>query len=227
MKRKTSFRISLALIIIATLITIYFYSSFPEQIDSHWDLQGRVNDTLPKSLGLFMVPVMALVIIILFYFLPRFDPMQESRERLDHIYGGVILVFTLFMLYVQSMLIIWNLGYMLNISLAIIPGISILFYYLGMIMKGIPRNWFIGIRTPWTLSDKKVWDRTHRLASPIFKAMAILLLLGLIFRNYMITIVFIPIIAAIFFLLVYSYYIYAKKAKKKEKHHAHRPKSRH
>jgi uncharacterized membrane protein len=186
-----------------------------------------VDDTLPKSLGMFMVPVMAFVLMILFYFLPRFDPVQESRERLDHIYGGVILVFTLFMLYIQSLLIIWNLGYMLNISLAIIPGISLLFYYLGMILKGIPRNWFIGIRTPWTLSDKKVWDRTHRLASPIFKAMAILLLLGLIFRNYMITIVFIPIIAAIFFLLVYSYVIYAKKARSRAKNNAHMRKKKH
>jgi uncharacterized membrane protein len=139
----------------------------------------------------------------------------------------VILVFTLFMLYIQSLLIIWNLGYMLNISLAIIPGISILFYYLGMILKGIPRNWFIGIRTPWTLSDRVVWEKTHRLASPLFKAMAILLLLGLIFRRYMLIIVIIPIIAAILFLLVYSYAIYVKKARSGVKNSVRSPKKKH
>jgi len=50
-----------------------------------------------------------------------------------------------------------------------VPALGILFYYCGILIENAKRNWFIGIRTPWTLSNEKVWERTHKIGGKLFK----------------------------------------------------------
>ena len=86
----------------------------------------------------------------------------------------------------------------------------LLFFYIGMMMEKSKRNWFIGIRTPWTLSDDRVWERTHRLGGRMFKAAALVSLLGLAAGEYAIWLLLVPILVAAFYPMVYSYFEYKK-----------------
>ena len=77
-------------------------------------------------------------------------------------------------------------------------------------MKKAERNWFIGIRTPWTMSSDKVWKKTHLLASKIYKAVGIIIILGIFFQNYLIWIILVSAIGSAIYLVVYSYLEYNK-----------------
>ncbi|MCK5282949.1 MAG: SdpI family protein [Nanoarchaeota archaeon] len=104
-----------------------------------------------------------------------------------------------------------NFGFSFNISYFVIPAIAILFYYMGHILKFIKKNFFIGIRTPWTLSSDDVWNKTHKLGSMTFKMNAIILLFALISPVIGFWIFIISVLVNVVFLITYSYYIWKKK----------------
>jgi uncharacterized membrane protein len=105
----------------------------------------------------------------------------------------------------------WNTGSRFNFTTAIVPAMAVLFFCVGAFLKNLKRNWFMGIRTPWTLSSDVVWDKTHQLSGKLFKAAAIISLLGLFFQsNVVIFLIIIPVILAAVISVVYSYLLYRK-----------------
>jgi len=93
---------------------------------------------------------------------------------------------------------------------AMIPAMAILFYYAGILIQNAKRNWFIGIRTPWTLSSEGVWEKTHKLGSKLFKIAAVLILLTLFAPDYFLYSVFL-LIAFSLYLVLYSYLEFRKE----------------
>ena len=96
-------------------------------------------------------------------------------------------------------------------NLMLIPAISILFYYVGVLVEHAKKNWFIGIRTPWTLSSNIVWKKTHKLGGKLFKFLALLILISLFFPNEFAFIILISVLAVSFYIIVYSYFEYEKE----------------
>ena len=82
-------------------------------------------------------------------------------------------------------------------------------------MENAKRNWFVGIRTPWTLSSETVWNKTHKLGAKMFKIAVLLAFIGFFFGSYAIFFVLIPVLSAAGYLMAYSYFEYQKEAKKK------------
>lgn len=74
-------------------------------------------------------------------------------------------------------------------------------------------NWFIGIRTPWTLSNEKVWDKTHKVGGKMFKIAGVIALFGFFFRNYALFLTLVPVIFIVIYTFVYSYNEYQKETK--------------
>jgi uncharacterized membrane protein len=91
------------------------------------------------------------------------------------------------------------------------PAFGILFFYCGILIEKVKRNWFIGIKTPWTLSNEKVWDKTHQLGGKLFKIVGIIAFLGIIFPNYTFFLILFPVIAVSIYTVVYSYFEYQKE----------------
>ncbi|MGQ9811085.1 MAG: SdpI family protein [bacterium] len=75
----------------------------------------------------------------------------------------------IFMLSIHFQVILWNVGNKISPNLTLQLGIGLLCFYIGILLKNAKRNWFIGIRTPWTVSSEKVWDETHKIAGKLFK----------------------------------------------------------
>jgi len=90
---------------------------------------------------------------------------------------------------------------------------AVLFYGIGVLLQHAKRNWFIGIRTPWTLSSDTVWDKTHKQGSVLFKICGLIALIGVFFKDYSIYFILIPIIVVSLYLTVYSYFVYSKEMK--------------
>ncbi|HDJ30498.1 MAG TPA: hypothetical protein ENF31_00885 [bacterium] len=96
------------------------------------------------------------------------------------------------------------------------PAIGLFFYYLGILFSQAKRNWFIGIKTPWTLSSEKVWEHTHQRASELFKISGILALVGIFFSHQAIYFVIVPVIFVSAYLVVFSYFDYQREVSVKE-----------
>jgi len=209
--------IILIILILASFgVAIYFNSfssALPDKLASHWDSQGQVNGYMSKFLGLFLMPIIILAITLLFYFLPKIDPRKESYNSFRKYYDAFILFLVLFMLYVYILTILWNLGMLFNMSYTLLPALALLFYYVGMLVSKSKRNWFVGIRTPWTLSSDYVWDKTHKLGGILFRIAAVFILLGLVFPTKSLYFILIPIITVAIITFVYSYFVFRKESK--------------
>jgi len=206
--------ISIVIIILSFLIGIYAYQYFPEKIASHWGSDGQVNGYMSKFWGIFLVPIISIALLLLFNFIPKLDPLKKNYNKFKEYYYSFISMIIIFLFYIFLLTIIWNFGIIFNMSLAIIPALGFLFFYIGILLKHLKRNWFIGIRTPWTISSDRVWDKTHKLGSKLFIISGIITLFGIFFQSYMIWFMLVPILVSSIWLFIYSYLEY-KKIKKK------------
>jgi uncharacterized membrane protein len=80
-----------------------------------------------------------------------------------------------------------------------------LFYYIGVLLQFVKRNWFIGIRTPWTMSSDVVWEKTHRLGAKMFRASGIIALAGAFIPKYALALILLPVLFTAAYLIYYSY----------------------
>ncbi|MCX6711693.1 MAG: SdpI family protein [Candidatus Woesearchaeota archaeon] len=207
---KKSSIIVLSILVISFLVGIYFYYQFPDKIVSHWDSQGQPNGYMSKFLGLFLMPLISVALFLLFMLLPKIDPFKKNIQKFRNYFDGFIIIIFVFLFYLYLLTIFWNLGYTFNMIIFLIPAFTVLLYYAGILIEHAKRNWFIGIRTPWTLSSEKVWNKTHKLGAKLFKVSAVIALLGLVFQKYAIYFVIIPLIFSVLDTTIYSYFEYKK-----------------
>jgi len=198
------------IVIISFLVGLYFYPQLPDQMASHWNAKGEVDGYMTKFWGTFLMPLIMIFMLFLFLLIPRIDPLKKNIEKFRKYFDGFILVFLLFFLYIYLLTLFYNIGYRFNMGQLMLPAMGFLLYYCGILIKNAKRNWFIGIRTPWTLSSDRVWDKTHRLGAILYKTAGIIAFMGILFPNYMLWILFVPLIGSTIFLIFYSYFEYKK-----------------
>jgi len=206
--------IVLIIILIVFALDIYLYPQMPEKMASHWNIQGQVDGYMSKFWGLFLMPIISVGLFILFVLIPRIDPLKENIAKFRKYFDNFVVLIILFLLYLYFLTILWNLGKRFNMIQVLAPAFGILFYYAGILIEHAKRNWFIGIRTPWTLSNEKVWQKTHEIGGRWFKIAGLITLLGVLLPSYAIFFVLLPIILVAVYTIIYSYFEYQKEVKK-------------
>ncbi|MFH1210686.1 MAG: SdpI family protein [archaeon] len=201
------------LILISFLIGIYLYPQMPDTIASHWNAKGEADGYMGKFWALFIIPIIATVILPLLIFIPRLDPLKGNIAKFRKEYDRFIFLITFFLFYLYILTLLWNLNIKFNLVQALAPAFSVLFYYTGILIEKTKRNWFIGIRTPWTLSSDRVWEKTHKLGGKLFRIAGIIAAFGLIFPDYAIILIIAPVLIFSAFSFVYSYLEYVKLGK--------------
>lgn len=213
---KIALAVSLFIILIGLGTSMYFYPQLPSQIGSHWDAAGNINGYMDKNIVLFLMPVLSLLLVLLFFTLQRVDPLRGNIKKFSDYYEGFIIVVVFFLLYVHGLVIAWNLGVGFSMSQMLAPAIGVLFFFIGILTSKAKRNYSIGIRTPWTLANERVWEKTHVVSGKLFKIAGIIAIFGAVFVQYAFYFVLIPVIAVSIFAYVYSYDVFRKiKAKKR------------
>ncbi|MDD5072096.1 MAG: SdpI family protein [Patescibacteria group bacterium] len=210
---KKSSIIILGIILLSFGAAVYFYPLMPERMASHWGFNGEVNGYISKFWGLFLMPLISCAMFLLFWAIPKLDPLKANIEKFRKYFDGFIISVVVFLFYIYLLTIFWNLGARFNIGQLMAPAIGALFYCSGFLMAKAKRNYFIGIRTPWTLSNDVVWDKTHKVGGKLFKTAGSLAVLGVFFPDQAFFLVMIPILAATIFSVVYSYVAYRQEIK--------------
>jgi len=197
------------MVILSIISSFYFYANFPEQIATHWNFEGQVDGYSSKAIGAFLFPLIIFGIYLMFLVLPYIDPRKERYNQFIktyYIFKNVIIGF-MFIIYITTGLA--NLGYPIDIGIVVPILVGILFIVIGNYMGKIKYNWFMGIKTPWTLSSENVWNKTHRVGGWLFIALGIIMLVMPILPKTIIApIFFTGIIITVVGSFLYSYFLY-------------------
>jgi len=212
MSTRTTIFITLFLIAFALVFSISVYNRLPEQMASHWNENSQVDGYMSRFWGAFMMPLVVLGMLAVFLVIPNIDPLKANIAKFRGQFNTFITLIVAFMTYVHILTMLWNLGYdQFNMGSAMLPALGLVFIFAGIMMRKAKRNFFIGIRTPWTLSSDTVWDEIHRIGSILFIASGIIAMLGVFFEKIAIWLVLVPVLGSTIFLLVYSYVLYQRE----------------
>jgi uncharacterized membrane protein len=198
-------------LILTAVMTFIVYPVMPDVVASHWNTVGEVNGTLPKFWGLVLIPLLMFFFCALLVVLPRIDPLRNNYQKFQDYYDGFILIFAAFLFFVQLEIILWGLGIRVSPNLTMPVMIGILFIYIGFLLEHAEPNWFVGIRTPWTLSSNAVWKKTHKKGATLFKLAGVVSMIGILAGMYAWLFILIPAIAVACYTVVYSYVEFRKE----------------
>jgi uncharacterized membrane protein len=211
---KRSWRIELVqLLPIAAmfLVAALCWSHASDRIPVHWNWRGEVDRYGGKFEGLLLLPLVSVALYLLLLVLPLFDPGKANYRTFAGAYNLIRLTITLFLSAIYAVGVLVSLGYHVDMNTVIGLALGVLFIVLGNVMGKIRPNWFVGVRTPWTLSSKLSWTKTHRLAGWLFIVMGLLAVAWAILQNaWMLGVMITVDIACGISLVVYSYLIYRK-----------------
>jgi uncharacterized membrane protein len=188
-------------------------------IISHWNINGTPDGWIGKDIGLFMIPAITAFFYLFFMLIPRIEVYKKNLEEFAPQFWGFRVVFVFVMCAIYIAMLIPNLGYWTGFDpvLIVISAVALMFFYVGYMLNFTKRNYFIGVKTPWTLASEKVWDKTNKLTGKLFWVAGVLAFATLIApSDYRLWILFAPLAAIVIVGYVYSLLEY-NKLKKEQK----------
>jgi uncharacterized membrane protein len=135
----------------------------PDRIAIHWNAAGEANGYGGRFMGLLFPPLLTLGMQLLFLVLPAIDPRRSSYEEFANVYAILRTAVVAFMGAIYAATTLVALGQRIDMARVSTLLLGVLFSVLGSVLGKVRPNWFVGIRTPWTLSSTRSWDKTHRL----------------------------------------------------------------
>ena len=206
------------LLLAVPFVYLYFaYSTLPEQVPIHWGLDGRPNDWSEKNrvwLTMLFMSLIALGNYLLFRFMSKIDPKKKVGLS-QSIFDKIALVVVVFIVLLNMMMLYSANTAAIEIDRLVPVLVALVLAFIGNLMNNLKPNYFLGIRTPWTLEDESIWIKTHRLASKIWFAGGLLaaLLVALLSQPLGTTIFVGMVIIMALVPVVYSFILF-KQSKK-------------
>lgn len=171
MNRWLAFSVVLTLLAFAASGYIYWfhYEQLPDPMPTHWDWRGEPDQFLPRSqaflLNFLLTPCLMALWLLVTLVLPWLSPRQFDVNRFRPTYDYIMaLVITLFG-FIYLTLALSSFQPEKRFIHLLIGGLLLFFALIGNVLGQVKRNFWIGVRTPWTLASETVWERTHRLTA--------------------------------------------------------------
>jgi len=201
--------LGLLLVIAGFAAAASMYSALPDPMPSHWDMKGQIDGTMPKPWGPYLLPGMMLVVWGLFAVLPRISPRGFEMDTFTRAWAILNVTALAFMLFVEILVLRAARDGGTLSPRPIVVGIGVLIAVLGNFLGKVTRNFFAGIRTPWTLANEEVWLRTHRLAAKLFVLAGLVVVVAGLAGATVWPLIVAPV-AAVLIAAVYSYVLYRR-----------------
>ena len=207
-----------ALIAVDLVAAIVVYPYLPDPCPTHWNFSGEPDAFGPPWKLAFLVPAIGAGLVFVLWALPLLGPFRANFERFRVTYGRVCLTTVAVLLALHAVFLGAALGQNLSIgrTLSIICGIMLA--VMGNWMGKVRRNFYLGIRTPWTLANEQVWERTHRAGGRVMVAIGIVsVAFGLFAGEAVATVVFFSGVGVlVVWAMVYSLVIYRRVGNRDE-----------
>jgi uncharacterized membrane protein len=165
MNSRKYYLVALLLTALVAMADVWAYPRLPDTIATHWNLHNVANGWSPKWVLFLAGPGLMVALMLLMRVLPWLSPKNFEVDSFRVTYLHIMVMVVCVAAYLQLLLLWSGLGHAMNIGRATIGGICLLFALLGNLMGKVRRNFFVGVRTPWTLANERVWNATHRFAA--------------------------------------------------------------
>lgn len=200
-------RFAAATTVVMIGISVYMVNAVP-------DLSTRVPITLMDhpftdrhaAVILFVMPLVTALLAAVFALLSVIPPLRSGLDRsaLPCLVIGYSLV--IMTLALHLILIVGVMGYPVDIARACIVASGALLVVVGNYLPKVRYNFAIGVRTPWTLADERVWDRSHRVVGAgLVIAGVIAVLGGWLIENHILAVasLLLPVVTVAIVAIVY------------------------
>lgn len=167
-----------AVVVVALAASAAVYGRLPDQVPMHWDMHGNVDRHGPRLQGALFLPAIMALMALLVPVLPRIDPRGANYEKFRPTYHLVMNAVLTLMLAIHLAVLATSLGFDVPIGRLVPAGVGALLVVIGNALPRARPNWMFGIRTPWTLSSERVWERTHRVGGYCMVAAGVVIMLS-------------------------------------------------
>jgi uncharacterized membrane protein len=203
------------ILLIMACVSIYYYPSLPDKMPIHFDIKGNINGWAEKYLFFLTQFGIMLGLYFLITFIPFIDPFRkkiESKYGLLLLFRDIIIGFFGF---------IFGIGILAAFEGSIRQdllgvGLGLLLFLTGNYMPKLPRNWFFGIKTPWTLSSEVIWRKTHIVGGWLFAVSGAVIVVLSLLKVPLIVTLFVLLPAILVSGLLYPLYLFKKLQKTNE-----------
>jgi uncharacterized membrane protein len=202
--------VGLGIVLVSAIASVLAYPELPRQMAVHFTVEGTPDDYLDRPIALALVPALELAVLGMYAVIPRLDPLGENIAEFENYYDLVAIVTVAVLAYVHAAVLGYNLGYRYEMGQVIAPMLAVVGIVFGTVVENAKQNWFVGIRTPWTLSDEEVWTRTHERSGILFKIAGVIALLAIPFPEYFELLAVAPLALAALIPSAYSYVLYRR-----------------
>lgn len=134
----------------------------------HWNIRGEIDGYGPAWFAFLMIPATTAGIVGLMALIPRIEPRRENLRRSAPAYRTLSITVVLLMAVIHLVVVLGGVGVAVPVGFIIGTGVGVLFVVMGNVLTTVRSNFMFGVRTPWTLSSDRSWDRTHRLVGRLF-----------------------------------------------------------
>lgn len=210
MKSKKLFVILFILSVISLIGTAVIYTKLPQTIPTHWGFDGKVNGYGDRS-TVFVLGLLPLLTCVMFWGLPKIDPKKASYLKHEKAYGIMTIITVVFTIIMDWSAIFQAMGKEMHIGQIIPLLVGIMLIVIGNYMPQVRQNYFMGIKTPWTLDNPYVWKKTHKMGGIVFCIMGIATMLASVApARLMGPLLPLVVFGGTVFLYVYSYLVFKK-----------------
>ena len=170
MNRRPMILTSIAVIGVMVLVGAWAWVQLPTdaQVPIHWGADGQPDDWATKTVGLFLMPLIAVGITALFAAIPRIEPRRTNLERSATAYGAIWIGVILLLGGMQLLAVSAAMGAGFDMTRIVFVATGALFIVIGNYLPKVRPNYMVGIRTPWTLTSDVAWTKTHRIGGRLF-----------------------------------------------------------
>lgn len=209
MKRISNLLVSALFIAVAVGVAVWLYPRLPAEVPTHWDLHNHVNGSMPRFWAAAFPALSVLGLVLLSVLLPAISPRQFGIRRFEGVWGLLMLIVQGYVLIVCLGVLLAGAGYPVSVPTIAMLAVGVLYLLLGNYMGKLQRNFFIGIRTPWTLASDAVWERTHRFGGRLFMLGGLVMVVAALVdpRPWLLLIV---LLAVLLIAAAYSYFIHLR-----------------
>jgi uncharacterized membrane protein len=199
-------------ILAAAGFSLWAYPRLPELVPTHFGVDGEPNGWSSRLVAALIGPVGGLLLALVFSILPNIDPRRANYEKFSAIYWSVANVVIVFLALIHVLLLGKGIGWPVSIERVVPIAVGGLFAFVGSVLPRVRPNWFMGIRTPWTLSSDTVWQKTHRVGGVLFMLAGLCIMLtGLFASRFMLYAILIATGVAGLGSVVYSWYLWKEE----------------
>jgi uncharacterized membrane protein len=214
MSRYLWFSIVLTVVIAGFTLFLYGFGRdyMPEQVPVHWNIEGKADSYVPRERVLpylMIAPGVMALLVLLTLALPWLSPKPFSIERFRSTYDYIMALIVGLFGYVQITLLLASIESPLDSTRLVVGGIFLFFAALGNVLGKVRRNFYVGVRTPWTIANEQVWNQTHRVAAWLYVPLGLIGFTAVVL-GVNLSVVFVVFMIGVLLPVPYSLYLYKR-----------------